>query len=72
MQRLNVSEYDRTFSDDGNILELKGGNDCTIPHLLKIITLYAYNGYIFMEYKLCLNKAVTNKNFKNDVSISSY
>lgn len=55
----------QNFSGDWNVLQLNGGDGWTTVYLLKIIALYTYNGCIFMEYQLDINKAViTNKNFK--------
>lgn len=63
MGRLNASGYDKTFPDDGNVLELQGGDDCTIIHLIKIIAFYIYNGCIFIKCQLDLNIAIKNTNF---------
>lgn len=58
MGRLNTNDYGRTFSGDGNVLELNGSDSCTIVHSLKIISLYTYNVCTFRDCKLDPDKAI--------------
>lgn len=48
MRRLNASsyDYDRTFSGDGNVLELIGGDGCTIIHFIENNCIVHNNGCI--------------------------
>lgn len=57
-----INYYDKNFSCNGKVLELNG-DGCTITHLLNKTALHTYNGCIFMQHQLDLNKAITNKNF---------